>query len=79
MTDPKLFVPASVIAENPMGPDQTWIQLASPHSDPAITPIMSFETTSAGSPPRLVIETADIDEEQSTLQQVGVTTSRAGG
>lgn len=62
----------TLILENAMGPDQTWIQLGFPGAETSITLVNWFEQMPVGSVRGLVVETDDIKQEIATLKANGI-------
>ena len=58
--------------DNPMGPDQRWIEVAPAGADTSLTLVTWFESMPPGSVSGLVLETADIDDEHHQLQSRGL-------
>lgn len=63
----------TLILENAMGPNQTWIQLGFPGAETSITLVNWFEQMPAGSMRGLVVETDDIEQEVANLKANGIT------
>jgi len=61
-----------VIRDNPMGPDQRWIQLAPRGAETSITLVTWFDSMPAGSIQGLVLTTVDLDADFAELQSRGV-------
>jgi catechol 2,3-dioxygenase-like lactoylglutathione lyase family enzyme len=61
-----------LIADNPMGPGQRWVQVAPAGADTSITLVTWFGTMPAGSLKGLVLETDDLDREVTALTGRGV-------
>lgn len=64
-----------VIRENPMGPDQQWIQLGPPGAETSITLVNWFPQMPAGILQGVVLETDDVNVAYATLQECGVAVS----
>ena len=58
----------TLVVENKMGPDQTWIQLGIPGTETTITLVNWFPDMPVGSVRGLVITTDDIDKEIERLK-----------
>jgi catechol 2,3-dioxygenase-like lactoylglutathione lyase family enzyme len=61
-----------LVRDNPMGPDQRWVEVAPAGSATGITLVTWFPTMSAGSTKGLVLQTADIDGDIARLKEAGV-------
>jgi catechol 2,3-dioxygenase-like lactoylglutathione lyase family enzyme len=61
-----------LVAENPMGPDQRWIQVAPKGATTGLTLVTWFDTMPPGSLKGLVLQTPDIDGEAARLRTAGV-------
>lgn len=62
----------TVLADEPMGPDQRWVQLAPPDGKTSITLVTWFETMPAGSLKGLVLATDDIRATYDDLKARGL-------
>jgi catechol 2,3-dioxygenase-like lactoylglutathione lyase family enzyme len=60
--------------DNPMGPDQRWVELAPPGAMTSMTLVTWFDKMPAGSAQGLVLATEDIDALASDLRAKGVET-----
>src|SRR6476646_8619284 len=65
----------TVQAENPMGPNQTWIQLGIPGAQTSITLVTWFDNMPPGSAQGMVLDTSDIVGDHAELQAKGVDVS----
>jgi predicted enzyme related to lactoylglutathione lyase len=65
-----------LVAEEPMGPDQRWIQVAPKGSAASMTLVTWFPTMPAGSLSGLVLATSDVDGEAERLRAAGVEVSQ---
>jgi len=61
-----------VVADNPMGPDRRWVELAPPGGGPSVTLVTWFPTMPPGSVKGLVYEVADIASTREELLARGV-------
>jgi catechol 2,3-dioxygenase-like lactoylglutathione lyase family enzyme len=61
-----------VIRDNPMGPDQRWVQLALPGAQTSITLVTWFDSMPPGSLQGMVVDTTDIDAARKTLVEKGL-------
>ena len=61
-----------LLADNPMGPDQRWVQVGLPGADTSITLVTWFDSMPAGSLRGLVLETDDLDRDVAALTGRGV-------
>jgi len=64
-----------VIRDEPMGPDQRWIQLAPPGAETSITLVTWFETMPPGSLQGMVLNTDDVEAAHAELGRRGVVPS----
>lgn len=62
-----------LVADNPMGPDQRWVQVRPKGAQTSITLVDWFETMPAGSLQGLVIETDDLPGDIEALGARGMT------
>jgi catechol 2,3-dioxygenase-like lactoylglutathione lyase family enzyme len=62
-----------LVADNAMGPDQRWVQVAPKGAATSITLVTWFETMPPGSLRGLVLETDDLDGDVAALSQRGLT------
>ena len=60
-----------LLADNPMGPDQRWVQVGAPGGQTSMTLVTWFETMPAGSLRGLVIETDDLEADVEALAARG--------
>ncbi|MEV0732192.1 VOC family protein [Polymorphospora sp. NPDC050346] len=58
--------------DNPMGPDQRWVEVAPQGAQTSITLVTWFPTMPAGSVKGLVLETDDLDGDVATLTGRGL-------
>lgn len=65
----------TVVRDNPMGPDQQWIEVAPPGAETSITLVTWFPNMPPGSVQGLVLDTNDIVTAHATLQARGVAVS----
>jgi catechol 2,3-dioxygenase-like lactoylglutathione lyase family enzyme len=63
------------IADNPMGPNQRWVQLGLPGAETSITLVTWFPNMPPGCAQGLVLATDDIAGTHASLQAQGVTIS----
>jgi catechol 2,3-dioxygenase-like lactoylglutathione lyase family enzyme len=61
-----------LVADNPMGPDQRWVQVAPKGAATGITLVTWFESMPPGSVKGLVLETDDLDGDVAALTGRGV-------
>jgi predicted enzyme related to lactoylglutathione lyase len=61
-----------LLADNPMGPDQRWVQVGPRGGQTSITLVTWFATMPAGSLKGLVLETDDLDADVAALRSRGV-------
>lgn len=64
-----------VIRDNPMGPNQQWIQLAPTEGTATVTLVTWFENMPPGCVKGIVLETSNIREEHEELRGRGLTLS----
>lgn len=64
-----------VIRDNPMGPNQQWIELAPPGAETSITLVTWFDSMPAGSVQGLVVDCEDIHATHADLKSRGLTIS----
>jgi catechol 2,3-dioxygenase-like lactoylglutathione lyase family enzyme len=62
----------ALVRENPMGPDQRWVEVAPKGADTSITLVTWFPTMPPGSLKGLVLETDDLDGDLARLTGLGV-------
>jgi catechol 2,3-dioxygenase-like lactoylglutathione lyase family enzyme len=62
----------TLLREDPMGPDQQWVQLAPAGAETSITLVTWFPTMPAGSVTGMVLETDDITAAHAELESHGV-------
>lgn len=62
----------TLVRENPMGPDQRWVEVAPNGADTSITLVTWFPTMPPGSLKGLVLETDDLDGDLARLTALGV-------
>lgn len=63
-----------LVRDNPMGPDQRWVEVAPRGGQTSITLVTWFPTMPAGSAKGLVLETDDLDADVAALRGRGVRT-----
>lgn len=61
-----------VVRDNPMGPDQQWVELAPPGAETSITLVTWFASMPPGSVQGLVLDTSDIDNAHEILTAKGL-------
>jgi len=61
-----------VIRDNPMGPDQRWIEVGPPGAETSLTLVTWFEKMPPGSVQGLVVGTGDIEATHGALRERGV-------
>ncbi len=61
-----------IIRDNPMGPDQRWVQLSPPGAGTSITLVTWFDRMPAGSLQGMVLDTLDIDATRKALAEKGL-------
>ena len=61
-----------VVRDNPMGPDQQWVELAPPGAETSITLVTWFDSMPPGSVQGLVLDTSDIDNAHEILTGKGL-------
>ena len=64
-----------VVRDDPMGPDQRWVQMAPAGAETSITLVTWFESMAPGSVQGMVLDTDDIDLAHATLAARGVAVS----
>jgi catechol 2,3-dioxygenase-like lactoylglutathione lyase family enzyme len=62
----------TLVRDNPMGPDQRWVQVAPKGADTSLTLVTWFPTMPPGSLKGLVLETDDLDRDLARLTGLGV-------
>jgi catechol 2,3-dioxygenase-like lactoylglutathione lyase family enzyme len=62
----------TLVRENPMGPDQRWVEVAPKGADTSITLVTWFPTMPPGSLKGLVLETDDLDGDLARLTSLAV-------
>jgi len=65
----------TLIRENPMGPDQNWVQVGPAGAQTSFTLVTWFERMPPGSVQGVVLSTDDIDATHAALQAKGVALS----
>src|SRR5438552_17640678 len=60
-----------LVADNPMGPDRRWVQVAPKGGQTSLTLVTWFPTMPPGSLKGLVLQTPDVDAETARLRVVG--------
>jgi catechol 2,3-dioxygenase-like lactoylglutathione lyase family enzyme len=58
--------------DDPMGPDQRWVEVAPPHGDTSLTLVTWFPTMPAGSLKGIVLATDNIEADYAELSRRGV-------
>ncbi|ETK37034.1 VOC family protein [Microbispora sp. ATCC PTA-5024] len=61
-----------LVRDNPMGPDQRWVEVAPAGAQTAITLVTWFPSMPPGSSKGLVLQTADLDGDIERLRRAGV-------
>jgi catechol 2,3-dioxygenase-like lactoylglutathione lyase family enzyme len=61
-----------LVRDNPMGPDQRWLEVGPKGAQTTITLVTWFPTMAPGSVKGLVLETADLDADVAALTARGV-------
>ena len=61
-----------VLNENPMGPNQTWVQLTLPGAETSISLVTWFDAMLPGSVQGIVIDTDNIESERQALKTKGL-------
>lgn len=61
-----------VLRDNPMGPDQRWIQLGPAGGEASITLVSWFDRMPPGCVQGIVLETDDVDGDHRTLRERGL-------
>ncbi|OLB82507.1 MAG: hypothetical protein AUI14_00510 [Actinobacteria bacterium 13_2_20CM_2_71_6] len=61
-----------LVADNPMGPDQRWVQVAPHDGTTGLTLVTWFPTMPPGSLKGLVLQTPDVDGETERLRRAGI-------
>jgi catechol 2,3-dioxygenase-like lactoylglutathione lyase family enzyme len=64
-----------VVRDDPMGPDQRWVQLAPEGAETSITLVTWFSNMQPGGVSGLVLDTDDVAAAYATLQERGLTLS----
>ena len=64
-----------LIRENPMGPDQTWVEVGPPGAETSITLVTWFDSMPPGSVRGVVISTDDIEKAHRQLSRNGTEVS----
>ncbi len=62
----------NVVRDNPMGPDQRWVELKPQGGGPSITLVTWFDSMPPGSVQGLVLDSDDIDESCAALAERGL-------
>jgi catechol 2,3-dioxygenase-like lactoylglutathione lyase family enzyme len=65
----------STVRDNPMGPDQRWVQVAPPGAETSVTLVTWFPAMRPGSITGLVLETDDVAADHARLRSRGVVIS----
>ncbi len=61
-----------ILRDDPMGPDQRWVQLSLPGAETSITLVTWFEAMPPGSLRGVVLDTLDIEGTHGTLRERGL-------
>ena len=61
-----------LVRDNPMGPNQRWVEVKPQDADTSITLVTWFDTMKPGSTKGLVLETADLEGDVAALKGNGV-------
>jgi catechol 2,3-dioxygenase-like lactoylglutathione lyase family enzyme len=61
-----------LVRDEPMGPQQRWVQVRPPGAETSITLVTWFETMPAGSTKGIVVESDDLDADVALLRARGV-------
>lgn len=64
-----------VVRDNPMGPDQRWVELKPQGGGPSITLVTWFDSMPPGSSQGLVLNTDNIDEARAVFAERGLAVS----
>jgi catechol 2,3-dioxygenase-like lactoylglutathione lyase family enzyme len=67
-----------LLADNPMGPDQRWVQVGPKGGQTSLTLVTWFQTMPPGSLKGLVLETPDLDGDVAALAARGVAFADGG-
>jgi catechol 2,3-dioxygenase-like lactoylglutathione lyase family enzyme len=65
----------STVRDNPMGPDQRWVEVAPPGAETSVTLVTWFPAMRPGSITGLVLETDDVAADHARLRRRGVVIS----
>ena len=65
----------STVRDNPMGPDQRWVQVGPPGAETSVTLVTWFPAMRPGSITGLVLETDDVAADHARLRSRGVVIS----
>jgi predicted enzyme related to lactoylglutathione lyase len=66
-----------LVRDDPMGPDQRWVQVKPRGGEASITLVTWFESMTPGSIRGVVIETDDLEGDQAALQAAGIRIDKA--
>ena len=61
-----------VVRDNPMGPEQRWVELSPPNAETSITLVTWFEKMPPGCVQGIVLNTDNLEESHSKLQANGL-------
>ncbi len=61
-----------LVRDNPMGPDQRWVEVKPRNAETSITFVTWFDTMKPGSMKGLVLETKDLESDVAALENNGV-------
>ena len=61
-----------LVRDEPMGPEQRWVQLRPPGAETSITLVTWFETMPAGSTKGIVVESDDLEADVARLRSRGL-------
>ena len=64
-----------IIRDNPMGPDQQWVQVGPKGAQTSFTLVTWFDSMKPGSSAGIVLETADVVAEAARLKSMGLAIS----
>jgi catechol 2,3-dioxygenase-like lactoylglutathione lyase family enzyme len=64
-----------VLADNPMGPGQRWVQLAPPGAQTSVTLVTWFENMPPGSLSGLVLQSSELEADRASLMAGGAQVS----
>lgn len=61
-----------LVRENPMGPNQRWVEVGPENSETSIALVTWFDSMKPGSSKGIVLETTDLESDVAALQKKGV-------